>query len=201
MTTVAGVQFDVQRLAKLVEDTRKDALSIDFARIIGVHFGQMVQHFSKVDGQPVSAHNNKVLFLEGLDIWCRRMMGCPDQAKKAAGGTWTQNPRDVVLHAMEPWEAAIALPDPSVYVLRSRPPAPVYMGRQEDLTAYFMGLAACLEVGPVRFRLGKSNGVYEHLWAKIFADGKWYDSDLSNPQFKLGDYYEFEDYDEMEIPL
>lgn len=197
MTT--AIAFDVGRLTKTVEETRKDALSIDFARLIGTHFARMVEHFSKVEGRPVSAHNNKTLFLEGIDIWCRRKLGCSGAA--APGQSWTEDPKDVVRASMRPWYEALDLQDPSRYRMGSCPPCPAYVGRHEDATAYFLGLCSCLEVGPVALMFGKTDGVYEHVWAKVMADRRWYESDLSNPEFKLGDHYEFQDYEEVEIPL
>lgn len=193
------LDFDLARMTKVVEETRKDALSIDFARFICTRFANMVQHFSKVEGRPVSGHNNKTLFLEAIDIWCRRKLGCPGMA--SPGQSWTEDPKDVVRAVMRPWYEAMEMDDPTRYRMRPQPPSPCYVGRSEDATAYLMGLCACLEVGPVRFRFGKTGDNYEHVWARIYADNKWYDSDLSNPEFKLGDHYEFQDYEEVEVPL
>lgn len=197
MTT--AIAFDMGRMTKMVEETRKDALSLDFARIIGTQFARMVEKFSTVEGQPVPAHNNKTLFLEAIDIWCRRKLGCAGQA--APGQPWTEDPKDVVRAVMRPWYEAMDLEDPSRYRMGAPPPCPVYVGRHEDATAYFLGLCSCLEVGPVALKFGKTDGVYEHVWGKVMADRRWYESDLSNPDFKLGDHFEFADYEEVEIPL
>lgn len=197
MTT--AVAFDVGRMVKTVEETRKDALSVDFARLIGTHFARMVEHFSKLEGRPVSSHNNKTLFLEGIDIWCRRKLGCSGVA--APGQPWTEDPKDVIRAVMRPWYEAMDLDDPSKYRMGARAVCPAYVGRHEDATAYFLGLCSCLEVGPVALRFGKGGNTLEHVWAKVQADNRWYESDLSNPEFKLGDHYEFPDYEEVEIPL
>lgn len=197
MTT--ALAFDIGRMTKAVEETRKDALSIDFARLIGTNFAKMVEHFSKVEGRPVAGHNNKTLFLEAIDIWCRRKLGCGGAA--APGQPWTEDPKDVVRAVMRPWYEAMDLDDPSRYRMTQQSVSPAYVGRHEDATAYLLGLCSCLEVGPVVFRFGKTDGVYEHVWAKVMADRKWYESDLSNPQFKLGDHYEFQGYEEVEVPL
>lgn len=194
-----ALDFDLARMTKIVEGTRKDAISIDFARFICTKFAKMVEHFSKLEGRPVSGHNNKTLFLEAIDIWCRRKLGCPGM--NGTGQAWTDDPKKVVEAVMRPWYEALALEDPSRYRMRPQAPAPCYVGRPEDAIAYLMGLCACLEVGPVRFRFGKTGDTYEHVWAKIHADNKWYDSDLSNPEFKLGDHYEFQEYEEVEVPL
>jgi hypothetical protein len=197
MTT--SISFDIARLEKAVQDTRKDALSIDFARLIGTHFAKMAENFSRMEGRPIQGHNNKTLFLEAIDIWCRSMLCKPPQA--VPGALSTENPKDVVRAVMRPWYEALEMDDPSRYRMGRRGPIPVYVGRHEDATAYMLGVASCLEIGPVAFRFGKTGDAYEHIWGRIHADNKVYDSDLSNPTFKLGDHYEFEGYEEVEVPL
>lgn len=197
--TATAMKYDIGRMVKLVEDTRKDALSIDFARLICTRFAGMVQHFSKIEGRPVAAHNNKTLFLEAIDIWCRKKLGNAGIAQP--GGVWTENPREVVAATMEQFYKAMDQDDPSTYRMRASNPIPAYVGKHEDATAYLLGLCSCLEVGPVAFRFGKSGDDFEHVWAKVFAGRDFYESDISNPDFKLGDHYEFNGYEEVEVPL
>lgn len=206
MRTAAG--FDIGRMTKIVEETRKDVVSIDFARLICANFAKMVEHFSSVEGRPVSGHNNKTLFLEAIDIWCRKKIGCSGQDASMNGasmgraqGSWTDDPKTVVRSVMGPWYEAMDLEDPSRYRMRPQQPCPAYMGRHEDATAYMMGLCACLEVGPLWLVFGKNGDEVQHVWSRVQADNKIYNSDLSNPDFKLGDHYEFEKYEEVEIPL
>jgi hypothetical protein len=67
-----------------------------------------------------------------------------------------------------------------------------------------MGLAACLDITPMRFVFGgrKKGGKddYERVWAKVKADGNWYDCDIMTPGV-LGDRPDFPHYKEVEVPL
>ena len=191
------VRFDYGRMAQQVGDARKNGVCIDFSRIICAQFGKMVEHWSAREGKPVSAHNNKTLFLEAIDIWCRRRLSDQGEPK----GAWTSNPMDVIEHAMKPFYAAMALDDPSRYKMGRPPAPPAYVGTHEDAIATALGLCACLEIQPLQFRLGINDGQPEHIWGRVHADGKWYDVDLSRPEFKLGDHMSFQEYEEVEIPL
>lgn len=209
--TSDAVRFDYGRMAKIVQDARKNGIMIDFSRLICAHFGKLVEWWSAYEGRPVSAHNNKTLFLEAIDIWCRSRLCAPDQTNGSNGsmgfraaeqnGSWTRDPKDVIEHAMEPWYEAMALDDPSKYRMTRRSAPPAYAGSHEDAIATALGLCACLEVQPLQFRVGMKNGEPAHIWGRIQADRKWYDMDLSRPDFKLGDYMNFDSYEEVEIPL
>lgn len=190
-----NVRFDYGRLAQMVQDSRKDGMLIDFGRNICAHFQEMVKYWSAQEGRPVSGHNNKTLFLEAVDIWCRKRF-C-----NSGGSTWTSNPKDVIEFTMKPYYEAMALDDPSRFKMGRPGKPPSYVGTHEDAIAIALGLCACLEVQPLQFRLGINNGTPEHIWGRAHADGKWYDMDFSRPEFKLGDYLEFQDYEEVEIPL
>lgn len=190
-----SVIFDYGRLAQTVQDTRKDGMLIDFARQLCARFADMVKYWSGREGRPVSVHNNKVLFLEGIDIWCRKRF-C-----NSGSSEWTTNPVDVIKYGAGPYSAAMELDDPSRYRMPRQGPPPSYVGKHEDAVAMALGLAACLEIQPLQFRVGLTDGVAQHIWGRAHADGKWYDLDFSRPDFKLGDFMEFPDYEEVEIPL
>jgi hypothetical protein len=188
---------DLRRLADKVANGRKDALLVDCARIIGVHYGKMVEHFSAREKRPVSAHNNKVLFLEGFDTWCRAWLS---PAPRAASGT-TEDPREVIAHIMRPWYEALELDNPAQYQMRPQEPPPAYVGSPEDATCMVLALAACLDITPVRFAFGMRDDQPERMWGKVKADGEWYDTDVNEPFSLLGDRPDYPKYEEVEVPL
>lgn len=191
---VAEGSPDTARMADTIVQARKDPLMIDMARLVAVHYGKMVEHFAEREGSPISAHNNKTLFLEGLDMWCRARFN-PRNAARA-----TEDPREIIAQAMNPVYEALSLENPATYRGRSGE-LPAYAGSPDDATATMLGLCATLDISPIRIRLGLQDGVPVRAWGRVYADGKWYDSDINDPALALGEAREFSDYDELEVPL
>jgi len=195
------MDYDLNRLTERVLDARTDHIYFDFSRVIGPQYAKMVEGFSTAEGNRIAAHNNKTLFLEAIDLWCRKRLGA---AQEASGGKKIQDPRDAIVYAMKPWYEALELDNPSEYKMKRREPAPIYVGDEADAVATMMGLVACLDITPMRFVFGgrKENGKdsYERVWAKIKADGNWYDSDIMT-QGVLGDRPDFPHYKEVEVAL
>lgn len=186
----------IRRMAEKIADYRKDALMVDTARLVGVHYGKMVEHFSALENRPVSAHNNKTLFLEGIDLWSRKTFSVAGR-----GAPTTENPREVIAHVMRPWYEAMDLDDPSRYKLGRRPEKPRYVGSPEDLTCAMMGLAACLDITPMNLAFGMDGEQPREAWARVFADGNWYDSYVQGPEMVLGDRPDYSKVEEIEVPL
>lgn len=188
---------NLDRMAKAVGDARKDGLIVDFSRLICTHYGRMVEHFAALEGHPVSAHNNKTVFLEGIDLWCRAFLS---DAPRPANGA-TEDPAVIIEHVMKPWYEALSMDDPSRYVMRPSAPPPAYVGDPTDAVCVALGACACLDVTPIKFRFGLRNGNPERVWGKVYADGKWYDTDVTDSRFALGEHAEFDGYEETEVPL
>lgn len=202
---VTKVEYDLNRMTDRVLEARTDHIFFDFSRVIGPQYARMVEKFSTLEGNTVAAHNNKTLFLEAIDLWGRKRLGA-DQARKGLGAAGNNvkkihDPREAVVYSMTPWYEALELADPSQYKMRRREAPPVYVGDEADAVAMIMGLAACLDITPMRFVFGGEKDNYQHVWAKIKADGNWYDSDIMTPGAVLGDRPEFPHYKEVEVAL
>jgi hypothetical protein len=193
------MKIDPAVMVGKIQKARSDALMIDFSRLICAHFGKMVEHYSKLDGNPVSAHNNKTLFVEGIDIWCRAALAHGGPGLGLARSV--DDPREIAAFVMTPWYEAMALDDPSQYRMGSPGSPPAYTGNAADATTFQLGLAACLEIYPLRIVVAKDGGKIVHVWGKLEADRKWYDSDISTPRLRLGERGEYPEYEEIEVPL
>jgi hypothetical protein len=193
---VSEMPTGIRRLAEKIANGRKDAVLVDCARLVGVHYGKMVEHFSSLEGHPVSAHNNKTLFLEGLDLWCRWLFSAPRESRGS-----TEDPREVVAHVMRPWYEALETDDPAAYRMPAQPPPPAYKGSPEDATCVALALNAGLDITPIRLVFGLKDGEPVRTWGKVQADGQWYDTDVNDPSLALGEKVEHEDYKEVEVPL
>ncbi len=192
----AKLSFSLDRMVKIVRDSRKDPLMIDFARQAATRYADMVGFFADREGSRVETHNNKALFAEGIHIWFRYYFS---EGADFRGPT-TRDPRDVIQHVMSFWYASMEKANPADYRPRITPP-PVYAGEFPDVVAYELGACACLEIQPLQFRFGMQGDQPIHVWGRILADGQWYDSDVSQPDFKLGDRLKFDSVEEVEIPI
>jgi hypothetical protein len=194
-------------MAAHVAEARKDPVVIDCARIAASQWGKMVEQLSAQEGRPVDAHNNKTIALEGIDIFCRahfcyqndptnaELIQTPRRMVKT-----TRVPREVLEHIMEPFYKALEMNDPAFY-RGSFPPAPMFIGDCDEAAAMVCAMAAALEIDPVAFRFGGNDETLHHVWAYVNADGNWYDSDITEPNFRLGDHSPFDHYETYEVPL
>lgn len=202
-----GIRFEVGRMAKFVAEARGDAVVIDCARLAASHWARMVEEMSARDGNPVSAHNSKAIALEGIDLWCRahfcyqndgtniEVIQTPQRMVNM-----TRVPKDVLKHFIEPFYRAFEKADPA-FQRASYDPPPLFVGDCDEAASMVCAMAAALDITPVAFRFGGGGGTLHHVWARVYADGEWYDSDVTEPEFKLGDVSPFEHYENYEIPL
>ncbi len=201
-----GIRFEVGRMAKYVSDARGDAVVIDCARLAVSQWGQMVEEMSARAGNPVSAHNSKAIALEGIDIWCRgafwyvndgtnvEVIQTPKRMAKMS-----RAPKELIKQFIEPFYRAFERIEPAIRQLYE--PAPKVVGDCDEAATLVCAMAAAVDITPVTFRFGGGGGTLHHVWARIFADDEWYDSDITEPDFNLGDASSFDHYESYEIPL
>lgn len=205
--TFDGIRFEVGRMAQYVQEARSDKVVIDCARMVAAQWGRMVEDLSAREGNPISAHNSKVIALEGIDLWCRAHFGFQEDG---ANVEVIQTPsrmirtiglgREVLERFMEPFYQALERSDGS-FDRKAHRPVQVVAGDCDEASTLVCAMAAAINITPVAFRFGGTGGTLHHVWARAFADGEWYDSDVTEPEFKLGDVSAFEHYEEYEIPL
>jgi hypothetical protein len=205
--TFDGIRWEIGRMVRYVQEARKDPLVIDTARQVAAHFGSFVQEMSAREGKPIDPHQNKVIQAEGIDLWCRHhfyyvndpsnveVIQTPRRMIKQ-----TKIAREVIEHLMEPFYRAMEKEHPE-FVRGSYTPPPLYVGDCDEPASLMMAMCAALEIAPVKFRFGGSNGSLHHVWGCVSCDGDWYDSDLTEPQYRLGDFSQFEHYEELEVPV
>ncbi len=195
--------IDFGALVHKVKEARRDDLVVDFARVLCPHYGKEVEYVSRKEGSQIVAHNNKALYVEAIDIWCRRRLGAAQDF--GSGGRKITDPKEAVAWAMEPWYAAMALEDPSRYRGSRRGAPPVYVGSPEDAVAFQLGIAAALDITPMSFVIGGRNEgdveIPERIWARIYADRTPYDSDINLAGAAIGDKAEFPVEQAVEVPL
>ena len=206
--TFEGIQYQIGRLVKYVQLGCRDPLIIEAARLIAAHWTKMVEEMSRREGNPISAHDNHVIQLEAIDIWCRHhfcyvndpdgieVIQTPRRELKA-----TKVPREVLVHVMEPFYAAMELDNPGAFHRSSYEPPPLYIGDCDEALALELAMCASLGISPVYFRFGGQEDKIHHIWGMVEAGGRKWDVDLTNPEFGLGDYDEFPHYEYLEVEL
>lgn len=203
----SGIRWEIGRMAKYVQDARKDPLVIDAARLVGAHYSRFAAEMSARMGDPVDPHNNKTLLLEGIDTFCRHyFFYCNDPANVEVMQTpgrmvrQTKVAKEALSNIMEPFYRAMEERDGS-FDRSSYEPPQLFIGDCEEAISLELGMCAALDIVPVRFRFGGNGGTLHHVWGRVQADGQWWDSDITEPDFKLGDFSEFDAYDEFEVPF
>lgn len=186
-----------RRLAERIAAGRRDAVLIDAARIFGVHYARMAEKFSALEGTPVPAHNNKTLFVEGIDIMCRALFSPRPSGREGS----TEDPSEPVAELLRPWYESLELEDPSTYRLRPTAPPPAYAGDPLDAQCAMLAMCAALDIGPIRLAAGMRDGAPERVWGRVQADGRWWDVDSTDPELVLGDQPDYDEFEEIEVPL
>jgi hypothetical protein len=205
--TFDGIRFEIGRMAKYVAEARRDPVVIDAARQAASRWAKIVQQLSEEEGRPIDVHNNKTIALEGIDIWCRQnffyqndpagieMLQTPRRMVRS-----TRVPREILEHFMEPFYSALEQENPN-FDRRSIAAQPMFVGDCDEAATIICAMAAAIDITPVAFAFGGDGGTLHHTWAKVQADGEWYDCDITEPSFRLGDKSRFDAYEEYEVPL
>lgn len=183
-------------LAKCISAGRKNEVVIDFARLCAAHYAKLVHHVSRGEER---IHNNKTLFLESFDITCRSLFA--PGAQNGRQGPSTEDPKDLIRYLMAPWHDAMELEDPSRFQLGDYGPMPIYVGREEDATCVMLSLCASVDITPIALRWGIEDGRPARVWGLIADGNLLWNSDINDVRLALGQYQEFPEYDEAEVPL
>lgn len=205
--TFDGIRFEIGRMAKYVAEARRDPVVIDAARQAASQWAKIVERLSEQEGNPINVHNNKTIALEGIDVWCRNH--CVYQSDPAGIELiqparrmikTAQLPRAVLEPFMEPFYRALERDDPA-FNRASMPPAQVCSTDCDECSILVCSMAAAIDITPVAFAFGGDGGTLHHTWARVMADGVWYDSDITEPSYQLGEKSGFDHEEEYVVPL
>ena len=193
-------------MQKYVQAARRDHIVIEAAKQMAARWTRMVEKMSAENGDPFSAHDDKLIQLEAIDIWCREyfcyvedpdgieLIQTPRRMYKQ-----TRVPQEVLEGIMRPFFKAMERADPSFH-RGDYPTPPLFIGDCDEAATMVLGLCSALRLGPLAFRFGGNNGMLHHVWAQVYANGEWWDSDVTEPGYELGDFTKFDHYESLEIP-
>lgn len=179
--TFDGIRFQIGRMVKYVQDAANDPLVI-----------------ANVDAICHSGND-----LEDIEEWCREhyvYLNDPPNIE------FIQTPRRMVKETLVPPEVIRHLMGPLMKrmsqsmgrgSIENYEPPPITMGDCDEGSVLILGHCAARGIVPLAFDFGGNKGTLHHVWGN--AGG--YASDLTEPNYKLGDHSTFEHYDSVEIPL
>lgn len=218
--TFDGIRFEIGRMVKYVQDSREDPVMLEHCRTLCRDFLPMAEEWADRQGRKLDGPK---AMLEAAEAWCREhyvyvndppnieVIQTPRRMVK-----WTKIPAEVLNHVLEPFYGAMRAAVPSFYAEGYRPPA-ITPGDCDEGSTLMLAHCVCIPVcmaglsvggrrldadlGPVRFRFGGNDGTLHHVWAYVRCGEKWFDCDLTEPGYGLGDHSRFEAYEEVEVEL
>lgn len=197
-------------------EVRRTALPDTFD---GIRFeiGRMIEYVRDAATDPVVAANAHAACagaetpsecLKAIDAWCRahfayvndppnvEVLQTPRRMIKQ-----TRVPPEVLKSIMVPFYDAMASAIDPAQVEEYVPP-PLTTGDCDEGASLFLSNCACVpEIGPLRFRFGGHDDTLHHVWDSVGCEGTFHDSDLTEPDYTLGDFSKFAHYEEVEVPL
>jgi hypothetical protein len=208
-----GIRFEIGRMCRLVSEGRKEKIVIDAAREAVARYSTLVEEYAHDRGEEIEVHGNKVLQAEACDILCRHLffyVNDPAQVEVI------QTPERMIRHArlpidvlrkfMEPFYAALEELEPDFH-RGSYSPKALFIGDCDEQVVVYLSMLASLSIGfgskddKLCFAFGGDDGAIHHTWARAYIAGEPWNSDFTEPGLRFGQQMEFEDYDELEVPL
>lgn len=199
--TFDGIRFEIGRMVKYVQDAANDPIVQASADRMCREAGSM----GRDSRDPETLSN-----IRAIEAGCRSIyvylndppniefIQTPRRMVKQ-----TQVPPEVILHAIGPvMDAMMDTVGPEA-VHGYKPPG-ITWGDCDEGSAFVLGHCASKQIGPLAFDFGGHEGTLHHVWGKIHLspnDGDGLAADLTEPDYKLGDYSRFEHYESVEIPL
>jgi hypothetical protein len=208
--TFDGIRFEIGRMIRYVQAAVDDPILVEHVRGVCEARGAGAPWMAARDGREPDPSSG---CLEAIEEACRatfvyvndppniEVVQTPRRMHQI-----TRIPPEAIREVIEPfYDAMRTVHDPAV-VDDYEPPG-VCSGDCDEGSAYFLALCACAaarlgaDIGPLRFRFGGHDGTLHHVWSYVRCGGKWNDSDLTEPAYRLGDHSRFAHYEEVEVPL
>ena len=194
--TFDGIRFEIARMIKYVQAAVKDPM--------------VRAQFEAICRDAASPEE----CLELIDAWCRQHY---IYLNDPPGIEYVQTPRrmikqtrvpsEVIRKVMEPYYAALAEQfGPAAHEYE---PEGLCFGDCDEGVVLYDGLCAVADgkqgmplLRPVLMRFGGNDGTLHHVWGKAGnGNGDSRDSDITEPEYQLGEYSRFQHYEEVEVPV
>lgn len=198
--SMEGIRFEVARLMKYIVDARKDPLIITTAQKIA----ELSLRTARQAGRKLAKEPPDLIQLRGIHAWCRANF---EHVSNPNGVEVIKTPARMLRELNIPEEITRALwepirdgfshasgKDPKKFKL----PVPKITGSSAVAVCLVLSLAGAIGLSPLRMRFGGDQDTLHHVWANIFAGGRFHDVDITLPEF--GKCGTFETCQLVELP-
>lgn len=186
---VDGIRFTVGRMAKMVEEARKDPLVISTARKISA--------LSTTGRKIANGDRQRNWFvLKGIHAWCRDNF---EYVSDPVGVELIQTPNRMLREIQIPPQLHMLMWKPIAKALGGKLPRPKITGDSDESAILGLALAAAVGIAPLRVMFGGNGGAIHYAWGAAEINGKWKHIDPLSTKFDAHPVFESVDY--LDIPL
>jgi hypothetical protein len=203
--TFDGIRFEIGRMIEYVIDAAKDPVVIDHVQEICSRYRDRANSMGQSEG--VDYPDDASLRRMAIEAWCREhyayvndppnieVLQTPRRMIKQ-----TQVPPDVIRCLMEPFYNGFKEVLPASKVDAYEPPQ-ITAGDCDEGADLELAQCAAAGIKPLYFEFGGHDDTLHHVWGSAFSAGEMVHSDLTEPDYKIGQHSKFPHYENVEIPL
>lgn len=194
--TFDGIRFEIARMSKYIQVAAKDPM--------------VREAFRQICADAQSPEE----CLDRIDAWCRdHYMYLNDPP----GIEYVQTTQRMLKQTRVPPQVLMAILEPFYDVMAEAfgpgayeyEPAALCFGDCDEGCILYNGLCATADgregmpvLRPILMRFGGNGGTLHHVWSKAGnGNGEARDSDITEPDYRLGDFSRFQHYEEVEVPV
>lgn len=220
--TFDGIRFEIGKMVNYVKHFALDPEMVADTRRIVNDYAVAAEQQAQMNGTSLGNVDPRSIAIEAISDWCREHVAYVNDPPNIE---IIQTPRRMVQQTKIPSEVTRDIMGPIMGVMEQvlGPEVSDYefkglaCGDCDELSTLMnarcaawkadsseMSSAKMAESGmirPIRFRFGGNGGTLHHVWARPYLGETGIDSDLTEPGYNLGDYSQFEQYEEVEVGL
>lgn len=220
--TFDGIRFEIGKMVNYVKHFANDPEMVADTRRIVSEYAASAHRQAEMNGASLGDVDPREMALEAIADWCRERVAYVNDPPNIEV---IQTPKRMVQQTKIPSEVTRDIMGPILGVMEKAvgPEISNYeftglaCGDCDELSTLMNARCAAWKsdsvemsspestqigmIRPIRFRFGGNGGTLHHVWASPYLGENRVDADLTEPGYGLGDYSQFEQYEEVEVDL